>query len=47
MQRLLKRVAIFVAPIIINKLIEKFMNKDSKNTDSNSGTYPSKKGKRK
>lgn len=47
MKRLLKRVAIFAAPIIINKIGEKFMNKGSKDTDSNSGTYPSEKNKRK
>ncbi|MCK1975976.1 hypothetical protein LNK15_02760 [Jeotgalicoccus huakuii] len=47
MKRLLKRVAIFAAPIIINKIVEKFMNKGSKDTDSNSGTDSNKKSKRK
>lgn len=29
MGRLLKRAAIFIAPIIINKVVQKFLNKDS------------------
>ena len=28
MGRLLKRAAIFIAPIIINKIVQKFLNKD-------------------
>lgn len=28
MGRLLKRAAIFIAPIIINKVVQKFLNKD-------------------
>lgn len=32
MGRLLRRAAIFIAPIILNKVFQKFMNKDDKNT---------------
>jgi hypothetical protein len=39
MGRLLKRAAIFIAPIIINKVVQKFLNKD--------GSSSSKKKKRK
>lgn len=39
MGRLLKRAAIFIAPIIINKIVQKFLNKD--------GNSSSKKKKRK
>lgn len=41
MGRLLKRAAIFIAPIIINKVVQKFMNKD------NSSSSYGKKKKRK
>lgn len=39
MGRLLKRAAIFIAPIIINKIVQKFINKD----DSSSSSYGKKK----
>ena len=34
MGRLLRRAAIFIAPIIINKIVQKFMNKDDKKSSS-------------
>lgn len=48
MNRLLKRAAIFLAPIVLNKVIEKFSNKDSKKSNQDlTGSYPVKKSKRK
>ncbi|CAM4228294.1 hypothetical protein JEHA107958_05345 [Jeotgalicoccus halotolerans] len=32
MGRLFKRAAIFIAPIIINKVVQKFLNKDDKSS---------------
>jgi len=34
MGRLLRRAAIFIAPIIINKVVQKFLNKDDKSNTS-------------
>ena len=35
MGRLLKRAAIFIAPIIINKVVQKFLNKDGSSSSKN------------
>ena len=32
MGRLLKRAAIFIAPMVINKVVQKFLNKDNSST---------------
>lgn len=48
MNRLLKRAAIFLAPIILNKVIEKFANKNStkESNKDRTGSYPVKKSKK-
>lgn len=38
MGRLLRRAAIFIAPIVINKVVQKFLNKDGKNNASKGKT---------